>query len=349
MNAEYSQMYRGQEIFIGLDVHKRSWKVTELYGGNCIKTYSMKPSPAELAKRLNREYPGAKYNSVYEAGFCGFWIHRELEDLGIHNIVINPCDVPTSQKERLYKNDVRDSRKLARELLNGSLKSIYIPNEENLKLRDLVRRETQVTNNIVRCKNRIKGYLNLRGKTLHSWGGNYLVLLKDQSKQNHDFTLFFHLDELLKQRIQKHVIRETEKLLIKQLGKEQLLKLLLSIPGIGSRTGILIIAEIWDIRRFKNRDNLCAYAGFAPRLIGSGETESMRGAGKRKHKELQSKLIEAAWRAIGVDVELRAKYCQLTTKGSAQRAISVVAKKLLLRIRSVWLNGKEYQLNRIQR
>ena len=285
MNQNDAQLFEGQEIFIGLDVHKRSWKVTELYGRNCTKTYSMQPSPTDLAKRLHREYPGAEYNSVYEAGFCGFWIHRELKQLGINNIVINPSDVPTSQKERLYKNDVRDSKKLARELLNGSLKSIYVPDEDNLKLRDLVRRETQVTNNIVRCKNRIKGYLSLRGEKIRSWGGNYLKQLKDQSQKNCDHTLFFHLDELLKQRIPKITVRRTEKLLIRQLGKEKLLKLLLTIPGIGVRTGILIIAEIWDIKRFKNRDNLCAYVGFAPRLVGSGEKESIKGSGKRKHKE----------------------------------------------------------------
>ena len=349
MNVNNAQPFEGQEIFIGLDVHKRSWKVTELYGGNCTKTYSMFPSPADLVKRLHHEYPGAKYNSVYEAGFCGFWIHRELSKLGVNNIVINPADVPTSQKERLYKNDVRDSKKLARELLHRSLKPIYIPDEDNLKLRDLVRRETQVTNNIVRCKNRIKGYLNLRGKKLKTWGANYLKQLKEMSQKSYEHTLFFHLDELLKQRTQKITIRRTEKLLIRQLGKEKLLKLLLTIPGIGFRTGILIIAEIWDIKRFKKRDTLGAYAGFAPRLVGSGEKESTRGSGKRKHKELQSKLIEAAWRAIGVDVELRAKYCQLTSKGNSQRAITVVAKKLLLRVRAVWLYEREYKLNRIQK
>ena len=51
--------------------------------------------------RLNRPF-AAEYHSVYEAGFCGFWIHWELTNLGIHNIVVNPAIVrlvgPRSQQ-----------------------------------------------------------------------------------------------------------------------------------------------------------------------------------------------------------------------------------------------------------
>ena len=56
------------------------------------------PEPEALHKYLVSNYPGANYFSVYEAGFCGFWIHEKLMDLGITNIVVNPADVPTLKK-----------------------------------------------------------------------------------------------------------------------------------------------------------------------------------------------------------------------------------------------------------
>ena len=65
---------------------------------------------------LTRSYPGAEYHSVYEAGFCGFWIHERLTALGIDNIVVNPADVPTKSSEKLRKTDTVDSGKLARSL-----------------------------------------------------------------------------------------------------------------------------------------------------------------------------------------------------------------------------------------
>lgn len=107
-----------------------------------------------------------------------------------------------------------------------------------------------------------------------------------------DMTLFFLLDELLKQRTQKLAIVQTQELIIRQLGKEKILHLLMTIPGIGIRTAMLLIAEIWDIKRFKSSDDLCAYVGFAPRLVGSGKHEHIRGSGLRKNKQLHEKVYK---------------------------------------------------------
>ena len=97
-----------------------------------LDNFSMNPDPQKLVEYLKRNYPEAEYRSVYEAGFSGFEAHRTLCKLGVKNIVINPADVPTSGRERNYKNDSIDSRKLARELENGSLTGIYIQKEKVL-------------------------------------------------------------------------------------------------------------------------------------------------------------------------------------------------------------------------
>ena len=54
---------------------------------------------------------------------------------------------------------------------------IYVPPEENLGLRNLVRRETKLTGNITRVKNRIKGYLNFMGLKFGSWSGSSLKIM----------------------------------------------------------------------------------------------------------------------------------------------------------------------------
>jgi len=63
---------------------------------------------------------------------------------------------------------------------------------------------------------------------------------------------------------------------------------LLSIPGIGARTGARILTEIGDINRFPTPGHLAAYAGLAPvtRQSGSslnGETRSRRGNHRLKN------------------------------------------------------------------
>ena len=66
------------KIFIEIDIHLNQWTVTIRSLGMGLGTFSMNPSPRELYNFLNKNYPHADYYSIYEAGFCGFWAHREL-------------------------------------------------------------------------------------------------------------------------------------------------------------------------------------------------------------------------------------------------------------------------------
>jgi hypothetical protein len=96
---------------------------------------------------------------VYEAGFCGFWIHERLTALGIDNIVVNPADVPTKSSEKLRKSDAVDSGKLARSLRANELKGIYTPDSVSLEMRSLIRLKNSITKDTTRQKNRIKSQL----------------------------------------------------------------------------------------------------------------------------------------------------------------------------------------------
>lgn len=113
----------------------------------------MNPKPDELAKHLNKYYPGGIYKSAYEAGFCGFWIHYALIELDIENIVIHAADVPTSNKEKVHKTDKVDSKKLAKNLENNDLEGIYIPDNKKQQLRSLCRLRSRLVSHSTRIKN----------------------------------------------------------------------------------------------------------------------------------------------------------------------------------------------------
>ena len=117
--------FTGKNLFIGLDVHKKSWSVTIIFNGMEHRNLCQPPEPQLLVNYLQRMFPGGSYNSAYEAGFCGYGIHRELNSLGIKNIVINAADIPSSQKDQLDKRDPIDSRKIARALEKGLLRPIH--------------------------------------------------------------------------------------------------------------------------------------------------------------------------------------------------------------------------------
>lgn len=87
----------------------KSWSVTVLSATSVLKKFSQNHDPEALHGFLIWSYPGTEYHSVYEAGFCGFWIHERLTALGINNIVVNPAEVPTQSSEKLRKTRNHDN------------------------------------------------------------------------------------------------------------------------------------------------------------------------------------------------------------------------------------------------
>ena len=119
--------FTGQSIYVGLDVHKKSWSVS-IFSEQCEhKKFTQPPETDKLVHYLKRNFPGATYHAAYEAGFSGFWAHEQLQGQGVNCLVVHPADVPTTNKERTSKRDRVDCRKLARHLRNGELKGIYVP------------------------------------------------------------------------------------------------------------------------------------------------------------------------------------------------------------------------------
>jgi transposase len=341
--------FKGQEFFIGIDVHKKDWKVTIRWNHMELKTFSQNPSPEELKKYMSRNYPGGIYHSVYEAGFCGYWIHRELEKLGFKNIIVNPADVPTTNKEKDQKRDPVDSRKLARELEHGSLQGIYIPTEQQQSLRSLSRLHYQTIFKRVQIKNRIKGFLHFHGiviparENLSHWSGSFMHWLKHIPFTQADdrYYLDCQLNYLSYYRKQTKEILVHIRAYVKEYSILQCIK---SIPGIGIIIAFTLYAEIMDMRRFKNLDRLASMIGLVPSVNCSGDNEIIKGITFRYSKYVRQLLIEAAWIAIKKDPALTQSYSEYIKRMKKQKAIIKIAKKLLNRVRYVWLNQKEYVL-----
>lgn len=131
--------FTGQQVYVGIDVGKKSWDVSIMTKDFEHKTFKQSPDVEGLVRYLQRNFPGAEYKSVYEAGFSGYSTDEELKAKGVDSIVVNPGDVPTKESEKARKNNKIDARKLARALRSGDLHGIYVPSREVQEDRSLVR------------------------------------------------------------------------------------------------------------------------------------------------------------------------------------------------------------------
>jgi transposase len=342
----------GQSFYVGIDSHKKSWKVTILGEQYEHKTMSQNPDPNLLASYLKRNFPGANYHAVYEAGFSGFESCRKLNQLGVNCIVIHPADVPTSQKEKLQKTDKADSRKLARSLRSNELEAVHIPEAD----RALVRQRYRLMKDVSRTKNRVKSLLFQFGlqipdrftsaQTRH-WSKIYINWLKgiEIDKQS----LRQVLDNYIKigegQRSDLLLLNKQVRSLSLNEKYRNNYKLLLSVPGIGLMTAMAFLVQIGDVCRFERLDDLCNYIGLVPKMYGSGERMQVGKMIKRGRKELKIMLIEASWEAIRIDPALMLKFNELSKRMHKNKAIVRIARKMLSRIRFVLHNQRSYELS----
>ena len=340
--------FEGKTIYCGLDVHKSNWKLNAKMDFMEIASFSQNPDAELLSKYFKKNYPGAEIKVVYEAGFCGFGIQRSLTELGIECIVVNAADVPSSDKERKRKDDKVDARKLSRELADGSLKAIYIPDIEMEQARALVRQRYRLVQDQTRSKNRIRHMLMCNGIELNikqRWSGKYVKELEKIQCQttalktalNLAIEEYKHIRALLKQAT----------LAIGNMAQQspfvQMQKYIQSVDGIGLINGMVIQTEIQDIDRFKTLDSLCDYAGFVPDISSSDERMVIKGITYRCNEFLRKALIESSWVIIRKDPAMLMKYNEYRKRMSKNKAIIRIGKHLLSRIRYVWSNQKEYE------
>jgi transposase len=338
-------------VFVGLDTHANSWQLaTCTLRRNPTKwPVTIKPPFVEnFVKQMHKQYPNAEFVCGYEAGFCGFWIKEELEKRGFKTLVLNAADIPTNDKERKQKEDKRDARKIAKALKNGDVDSIYVPDKQSQIDRSLVRERYSIVKCVSRAKNQIKSHLqfynitppeDINGK---NWSNRFIDWIEDVARKEGDTALSLKVKRLnsLKE-ILLEANRELRALAKKERYKERH-DILISVPGIGTITAMLLLTEIIDMKRFSNFEKLKSYIGLIPTMNSSGSREVTGSLTQRCNELLRTALIESSWTAIGSDMELRSKYEQMAKAKNSQYAIVKIAVILLRRIRSIWLSEKKY-------
>lgn len=349
------KLFDGQSIYVGIDCHKKNWTVTILGEQYEHKTMSQNPDPDILASYLKKNFPGAAYNAVYEAGFNGFYSCRRLRELGINCNVIHAADVPTRQKEKIQKMDPVDSRKLARSLRSKEFEAIHVPEPSLEADRALVRQRFRIMKDVTRTKARVRSLLFQFNISVpdrftlgqaRSWSKVYINWLKELQVEHESLkqTLdnYIRIGEL--QRKELLSVNRQVRTLSQYDTYRNNYNLLISIPGIGFLTAITFLAQIGEIRRFERLDDLCDYIGLVPMMHGSGDKMYTGKLINRGRKELKIMIIEAAWEAVRLDPALMVKFNELTRRMNKNKAIIRIARKLISRMRSVLMAREPYKL-----
>ena len=345
--------FKGQKIFIGIDVHARTWEVAVLTESGFVKRYSQVSSAKVLFDFLTKHFPDGEYHAVYESGFSGFSTYYALKEYNIDCVVTHAADVPTTQYEEVMKTDRVDALKLARSLRADEIRPIYIRKRENIDDRSVVRVRKTIQKQLGGNRSRIKHMLHCNGvkmpeifaKPNTHWSRAFIKWLKE------DVALLSptrkSLDILIMQvETQRSALltatRELRNLALLDRYKDNY-ELLMSIPGVGTIVAMSVLTEIYDVTRFKNEKQFASYLGLIPTCHSSGDKEFHGEMTFRGNKQLGPMIIETCWVAISRDYGLGQAYIAYRRKVGPQKAIVKIARKMSNIIFSVLKNKRKYE------
>ena len=338
--------YTGKTVFIGIDVHKKTYAITCICEGEIMKRATLKASHICLLKYIHKYFLGAKIKTVYEAGFSGFVLHRYLLAQNIDSIVVHAASVEISARDRV-KTDKRDSLKLATQLSHGRLKGIHIPTPEREAYREVSRMREKVSRDKRRVGTRLKSLLFRQG----------LLGADDDDEMNEKFlrkVAQFECDESIKYCIQvcidewhflKNKIKEIDTELSKQaLADEKLENIYRSVPGIGPIHARVLANELEDMKHFTNERHLFSFTGLTPSEHSSGEHKRLGHISRQGRSLLRKTLIQASWVAIYKDPSLMEIFERISRTAGKKRAIVGIARRLVGQIRGCLKSNTLYRL-----
>jgi transposase len=290
-------------LFVGLDVHKDSISVAHAEAERSEPPTFVGPigtRQADIDKLVRRLRSKAKHLVfVYEAGPCGFVLHRYLTSHGLDCHVVAPSLIPKRPGDRV-KTDRRDAVELARLLRSGDLTPVHVPSVQDEAIRDLVRARDAARVTLKAAKLRLKSFLlrqglNYTGRA--NWNAPHRRYLAKVVCPTPAQQIVFQesvraVDEQVDrlQRIEKELLD-----LVPSWRLAPVVEALQALRGVQWIVALTVVAELGDLTRFENPRQLAAFVGLVPSEHTSGEKRRQGSITKTGNSRARRALVEGAW------------------------------------------------------
>lgn len=296
---------REYPAYVGLDVHKETIvaAIAREGRGKPESLGTIRNKPKEVAKfveRLCREYEGEVLLYCYEAGPCGYVLHRQLEEMGQECHVVAPSKIPKKPGDKI-KTDRRDARKLARQLRSGDLTAVWVPGEEQEAMRDLTRARNDFKIQEKKARQQLSAFMLRHG---HSWPGTKSRWTKahmqwmETRKFPHEWqqiVLQDYIDAVKAAKKRVAGITEEMRRALDYWSMAPVVYSLMALRGIDMVSAMGVLAELGDLTRFDSPTQLMGFLGLVPSIHASGPTKREGAITKTGNSRARRLLVEAAW------------------------------------------------------
>ena len=343
INGPQAELSKGVTImYIGVDLHKKYSYVTRMtHEGEIL---------AQERIEHNSEALGAFVQSLdkddkiaVEATGNWYYLYELLEDRVPDISLSHPLKTRAIAEARV-KTDKIDSKTLAHLLRADLLPRSYIPTREIRDLRELLRYRFSLVKIRTQLKNKIHAILSKNGISSpfsDPFGKGGLGFLREiELRSYYRKAINGYLDTMEQL---NHLLQEISDEINQIARYDSQAQILMSMPGIGCYSALLILSEIGDITRFPNAKHLVSYAGLAPSVRSSGGKTHYGHITKQGSRWLRWILIEATHNAIRGSLRFRLLYQRVSKKHGKSTARVAVAREMLSVIYHMLTKGEEFR------
>ncbi|MGW1803079.1 IS110 family transposase [Streptomyces sp. NPDC001984] len=315
-------------VYVGIDVHRKRSQIAVVEDGGAVRVNRNVSNGVEPVLSVIGDLPiGAPV--AFEAAYGWGWLVELLEDYGFEPHLVHPLRCKAIASARL-KNDKVDAATLAQLLRADLLPEAWIAPVDVRQQRALVRHRCQLVRLRTLLRNRVHAVLadhgcDRPGSYFTAPGRAWLEGLDLPDASRHVVDDLLNLMDALKEPIDA---LDTQ--LIAQARGEPRVKALTQLPGVGTLTALVMVAEIGDVTRFPSARKLAAWAGLTPTVRGSDLTIRHGHISKQGSHWLRWILCEAAQTAKR-SPEFSVSYQRLAHRRGKKIATTAIARKLLTR------------------
>lgn len=335
--------------YAGIDYHKKFSVVTlGDAAGKVLRTERI-PNDTHAIKEFFADFSNVQCAVESCRGYE--WFVDLLKEIGQTVYVGNPYQVALIARSRC-KTDKVDSRILMELLAMGFLPTCYQPTAEERRLRERLRWRCQLVRNMIRIKVRIHSLLDKEnvglslGSTIFKGRGRKMLEEIELQAPGRQELLQKHLKLL--EHFEKLVAAE-DKWVTKTAKSNSDAQLLMTIPGIGEFSALLILAELGTISRFTRSAQVVNFAGLVPTLRQSASSTFTGPITKQGPPMLRWILVQDAWQAIRSCQQLRYFFLSVSKRCGRHGAIVATARKLLEIAFRVLKDQKPFHAERVGR
>lgn len=283
---------------LGIDLHKRFAYWTLINAEREVLWEGKVITDATKTKEVVSTLPVSPTlcKAVIEPVDLWGWYAELLEECGFTVVLANPLQVALIAKSRL-KYDKIDSKILAELLQTGYLPTSYLAPRETRDLRELLRARMSLVATRTKLKNRIHTVLSKEGKTsvvTDLFGKKGRAWLEEQ-----EFRPVYKAEVGAYLRVIDSVDLEVDAMyrkIFKIAKHDEDTKLLMTIPGVGPFTALLVKSEVGIFERFPSPESLASFSGLIASSRSSGGKLRYGNITKQGSKYIRWSMVQVATR-----------------------------------------------------